>query len=79
MEGMFSPNRGFSLPYFDLKLVMTLVLFIVFEWLHRFRVFGLDIGTSMPQVLRWSLYLMLLTLWLVYANFDEQAFIYFDF
>ena len=79
IEGLFSPQRGFSMHYVDVKLLMSLALLVFFEWLHRHRSFGLDLGSAVSQPIRWSLYLLLLTLWLVYANFDEQAFIYFDF
>ncbi|MBK8850361.1 MAG: MBOAT family protein [Saprospiraceae bacterium] len=79
IEGLFSPQRGFSMHYVDVKLLMSLALLVFFEWLHRHRSFGLDLGSAVSQPIRWSLYLLLLTLWLVYANFDEHAFIYFDF
>ena len=79
MEGMFSPQRGFTIHYVDAKLLMSLAILVIFEWVHRHRNFGLDLKPGIAQPVRWSLYLMLLTLWLVYANFDEQAFIYFDF
>ncbi|MBK9688734.1 MAG: MBOAT family protein [Saprospiraceae bacterium] len=79
IEGLFSPQRGFSMHYVDVKLLMSLALLVFFEWLHRHHSFGLDLGSAVSQPIRWSLYLLLLTLWLVYANFDEQAFIYFDF
>ena len=79
IEGLFSPQRGFSMHYVDVKLLMSLALLVFFEWLHRHQSFGLDLGSAVSQPIRWSLYLLLLTLWLVYANFDKHAFIYFDF
>lgn len=79
ITGMLSPHRGFALHYLDAKLLLSLSLLLFLEWLHRHQSFGLDLGPKLSKPIKWSIYMLLLTLWLVYGQFDEQAFIYFDF
>lgn len=79
LQGMFDYSVDGLMPAADPGLLGSLALLFSVEWLNRKHRFGLDIGRITHAYVRWSLYLFLLTVWLVYAHFEELAFIYFDF
>lgn len=63
--------------YFAQGLVMTAVLFGV-EWLQRGRRFGLEIS-FMPRAARWTIYYLCVAALILFGNFGQQEFIYFQF
>lgn len=62
-----------------IKAVMGIVIMFAIEWLHRSKGFGLDIGHWSKVYYRWALYFILILVLLIYGNFNEQTFIYFNF
>ncbi len=72
-ESLFSfPNE---LP---LKLVLLIGFFLFFEWLNREREFGLQIE-KYPAWLRRVIYTIITLIILIYGNFGNNEFIYFQF
>ena len=72
-------HGGFSLGlgYFAQGLVMSGVLFGV-EWLQRSRRHGLEIS-FMPVGARWAIYYLCVIALILFGNFGQQEFIYFQF
>jgi len=66
-----------GLGYFAQGLVMSAVLFGV-EWLQRGRRFGLQID-FMPAAARWGIYFLCVAALVLFGNFGQQEFIYFQF
>ena len=60
------------------SLVFFIVIFVVIEWLHRDRKFGLDFKANVPLILRWSIYYILIILIFSFGG-KQQDFIYFQF
>lgn len=73
LQGGAWPGMGYFLP----SLAFTSVLFLV-EWLQRTRAHGLEIG-YMPRVARWGIYYAGIVVLLLFGNFSEHEFIYFQF
>jgi len=60
-------------------LVVMFGILILFEWLQRRKQFGLDFSSNTPKFLRWSVYIIVCLLIIVYGNFARVEFIYFAF
>ena len=78
-QGMFLSNAKVGFVTWDAKLAVILLLLLGFEAWNRNQLFGLDFNTKLRQPVRWAIYMVLLTTWLIYGHFEEVSFIYFDF
>jgi D-alanyl-lipoteichoic acid acyltransferase DltB (MBOAT superfamily) len=79
IKGMCDFRSGSAFHAWDARIFLLVLILAFMEWWHRHQRFGLDLKTNVPKWGRWSLYLVLVTLWLAYAHFEEVSFIYFDF
>lgn len=76
---MFSIPEEFTLNL-NYKVLFSLIILVIFEFWNSSNKFGLDIKpTISSQTIRWSIYILLIFIWVIYANFNEQTFIYFNF
>jgi D-alanyl-lipoteichoic acid acyltransferase DltB (MBOAT superfamily) len=64
-------------PIYFVRFIVIFIVFFLFEWLHRKREFGLQID-SYPKIIRWSAYLTVLFLILIFGM-KSETFIYFQF
>lgn len=69
-------NLSIQLP--NLSIALPLLLLVLIEWLHREKEFIFE-NWKAPIYIRWSLYLFIGTLTLLYAPKEPQSFIYFQF
>ncbi len=87
LKGMFLCNTTQGIlplskaAYFtiDPKIILSILILFLVEWISRQKRFGLDIGQWSTSYIRWLVYFLLIFLIIVYGNFNEQAFIYFNF
>ena len=80
IEEIFS-NSLFTLPEVrPSDLILTVILFILVEWLGRRDAFAIEkILLKRRPLLRWATYLFIFALILIYSNESTQEFIYFQF
>lgn len=80
IEEIFS-NSLFTLPEVrPSDLILTVILFILVEWLGRRDAFAIEkILLRRRPLLRWATYLFIFALILIYSNESTQEFIYFQF
>lgn len=80
LEDMFS-SALFSLPIIRPTDIMILVVvFMVLEWIGRRQQYAIEILLQRkPRFIRWSFYMVLTALVLVFSNETPQEFIYFQF
>lgn len=78
-QGMFFSNGIATFATWDPKLAFILVLLLGFEAWNRNQLSGLDFNLKIKRPVRWVIYMVLLTTWLIYGHFEEVSFIYFDF
>lgn len=70
----------FSLPLQDKKTSLFIVLMLLFEWIHRKKQFGIQISLqSWKPVYRYSLYIFLMFIILLFSSGRPTQFIYFQF
>ena len=68
-----------SVPAFlTLKLAGLLGLFLIMEWLHRTREYGMQLSAKVPAVARWGLYYAVILMISEFGG-QPQEFIYFQF
>ena len=83
VAGLFSPEiwraayEFFQFP--TNKASWFVLLMLVVEWLQRGREHALDIGGIRREWLRWSIYLLLIAVMVLFKSYDESQFIYFQF
>lgn len=68
----------FVIPRIDLKPFIFIIIMIIFEWFHRNKQHGLAIDYIKMTALRWSLYIFLFLMILLFGA-QSQSFIYFQF
>lgn len=80
IEDIFSTGL-FALPEVrPSDLIITIIIFMSIEWLGRRDAFALgSILLRRHRVIKWSIYLLLFALILIYSNESTQEFIYFQF
>ena len=79
LNGMFVPKMIGQTVQVDGKVLIGILLLFGMEWFNRTKKFGLDLTAEISTTKRWALYFFFLTILLIYGNFDEQSFIYFNF
>lgn len=88
IDGIFSKSL-MSIPVLDLKkisvgadiiyVVLLIMFFLLFEWLHRNKQYGLQFNDiKVSKVVRWSIYYTIIGL-IIYFQGNQQTFIYFQF
>ncbi len=79
IKGIFNLSL-FTIPAFHpAPTLLLLVLFIVVEWLQRYKQHALQIdGMKIPRVARWSVYYAVIIITILYGG-QQQEFIYFQF
>lgn len=76
---IFSKSFFLSPILISNKLWVAIFLFLIIEWVSRFKIHPLEfIEKSIPRLLRWSIYYFLLMSLYIYRG-AEQTFIYFSF
>jgi len=76
--------RAFSTPWMDIdhiqyfKVLPYGIFPLVVEWYRRTKEHGMDIS-GVPQLIRWMIYLLMITGIIVFGKFGSQEFIYFQF
>lgn len=79
MQILFSTSLFTTPALFDLKLIILLVTFIVWEWVQRDMHHALQFKkNNIPKLLRWSVYYTILLLIFFFGG-TQQNFIYFQF
>ncbi len=73
-----SHNVNLTLTMPSLTILFPLSILILVEWIHREKEFTLQ-NWSLPIYLRWSFYIFIGTVILLFASKDPQSFIYFQF
>jgi alginate O-acetyltransferase complex protein AlgI len=68
-----------SILFSDIKILIALGLLFVTDYIHRHEDFGFTLSYVKEYKIRWVVYFILVMIILVYGNFNEQKFIYFDF
>ncbi len=69
----------FSVPaLLTIRLAGLLGLFIVVEWLHRTKEYGLQLSEKIPKVINWGIYYLIILMILEFGG-EPQEFIYFQF
>jgi alginate O-acetyltransferase complex protein AlgI len=64
---------------FSTKLAAGICILIFVEFYNRNEEFGLRLLNVKSGLLRWFIYFILILILIIYGNFNEQKFIYFDF
>jgi len=68
----------FYFPNIDLKPFIYIAILILFEWFHRTKIHGLEISYIKTPLIRWSFYVLIFCLILIFGA-SSQSFIYFQF
>lgn len=69
----------FSVPaLLTIRLAGLLGLFIVVEWVHRTKEYGLQLSGKIPKVINWGIYYLIILMILEFGG-EPQEFIYFQF
>ena len=82
--GMFSPSL-FEMPSFygiekAFTTVLLVCLFVIAEWFGREQPYAIaNLGINLKRPLRWSLYILLVFITIIFMRTEESAFIYFQF
>jgi len=68
----------FTIPHLPVKAMALIAIMLIVEWINRERFHGLEIKRFSPWIRRFF-YIILIFIILRYANFGNNAFIYFQF
>jgi len=78
--------RIFSTSFFTMPVIrskttiLLIIIFIIIEWIQREKEHGLEMKTpSINLLFRWSFYLLIIFLILIFGVFEKTEFIYFAF
>ncbi len=84
ISGIFSGSL-FSVPYFPgiekaIPIVLITIIFLCFEWIGRESAYALQIVSNVRKnYLRITMYYVIIAVILMFGNFNENQFIYFQF
>lgn len=80
IRSMFSSDF-FSVPsILPVNIILLIMIMVVIEWIGRRNAYAIaSLGLSLPRVIRWGFYYLLIVSLFVWGSQKEQTFIYFQF